>query len=159
MSRRCAICSHPQRLEIERRIIQGASRAEISRTYGMSATAVNRHELNHIPQLLIKARDVATVASADVLIAELKGLKDTAEEIMLQCKEDKNYRAALYAIQQLKGLIELCAKLAGELKSTHTSIVINAEWISLKTMLFGVLEDYPEAKHAIVTALRERGAE
>ena len=159
MSRRCAICSHPQRMEIEREIIRGASRAEISRTYKMSTTAVYRHETNHKPQLLVKARDVATIASADVLIAELKGLKDTAEEIMLQCKEDKNYRAALYAIQQLKGLIELCAKLAGELKSTHVSITVNAEWISLKTVIFGVLEDFPDAKHALIEALRQSGAE
>ena len=159
MSRRCAICSHPQRLEIEREIIRGATRASVSRKYGMSTTAVYRHETKHIPQLLVKARDVATIASADILIAELKGLKDTAEEIMVQCKEDKNYRASLYAIQQLKGLIELTAKLCGELKTTHTSIVVNAEWITLKTVIFGVLEDFPDAKHALIEALRQSGAE
>ena len=157
MSRRCAICTHEQRVAIEEDIIRGRSRPQIGQQYGMSSTAVYRHENTHMVKTLAASKKALEVATGDVLVGKLTQLQERTEIILDKCERDKNYRAALYAIQQLKGLIELCAKLAGELKTgSRVSITVNSEWISLKTLIFETLREYPDAELALKEKLRER---
>ncbi|MEM4498020.1 MAG: hypothetical protein QW692_04240 [Nitrososphaerota archaeon] len=53
IDKRCKICVHPQRAEIEQKLLQGASYEEIEKEYGMSHASVSRHFKKHMPRLVM----------------------------------------------------------------------------------------------------------
>jgi hypothetical protein len=55
--KRCAICSHDRRCEIERDILQGVLYSSISLKYGIKEQCITDHKAaNHIKQDIIKRR-------------------------------------------------------------------------------------------------------
>jgi hypothetical protein len=63
---------------------------------------------------------------------------------------------SLAAIRELRGLVELIARLTGELDDrpvATVNIVASAEWIEVRTALYEALRPYPEAAAAVVGAL------
>jgi len=55
--KRCAICSHDKRCEIERDILQGVLYSSISLKYGIKEQCITDHKsANHIKQDIIKRR-------------------------------------------------------------------------------------------------------
>ena len=56
MPRRCTICTHPQREEIDRLIIEGKKPyTEIARLFGVHESAIRRHKKVHLAPKLKKA--------------------------------------------------------------------------------------------------------
>ena len=49
MARHCTVCDSPHRVEIDRALVDGASRHAIARRYGLAETSVRRHAETHLP--------------------------------------------------------------------------------------------------------------
>ena len=81
----------------------------------MSADSVFRHQRDHLPKLLVQAEGAKDIAQADDLLAQLKGLNEKARELAAKAEGAGDYRTALMAIRELTRLLELTAKLTGEL--------------------------------------------
>jgi hypothetical protein len=90
MPRKCSICRHPQRHEIEADLQVGLSYRDIARRYSIPKDAVFRHGANHVPLHTTPA--LATVT-------KIRGLLDSGETAA-------TWHASLLSIQETRPCFE-----------------------------------------------------
>jgi hypothetical protein len=78
-------------------------------------------------------------------------------ETLLECAEqDGKVSAALAAVRELRGLLELLGKVSGEL-DTRPQVTINLmaseEYIAVRSAIFAALMQYPDARAAVAGRL------
>jgi predicted DNA-binding protein YlxM (UPF0122 family) len=77
LGRKCTVCAHKERTEIELAILHDFSFRDISRQYGVSRSAVDRHR-PHILVDVIHSEHEKRLKEATKVVDELKVLKETA---------------------------------------------------------------------------------
>jgi hypothetical protein len=157
--RPCTICRHPEREEIDKRLApSGAIFAAISRDFaGISEDALKRHKGSHIPAALVKAESIKEVAKAETLLDDIRALREKAAAILEKAETAGDLKIALLGIREARGCIELLAKVDGQLKEgPQITIINNPEWVELRTLIITALDSYPDAKEAVVYAIRGR---
>jgi hypothetical protein len=159
MPRTCTVCGHPQRAEIDRTIVSGASNRVISRQFGGSHDAVRRHRA-HLSQRLIKAqaaRDGREARSLlDQMEAQYQHARDVCDRVI---PKEGRLRAfeAIAALREGRKTLMAIARLTGELRSdTHVqvNIVQSPECLALQELILQALRPFPEAQAAVVAALQ-----
>lgn len=154
MPRTCTACGHPQRPEIDRALVDGATYRTIADRYGLSETALKRHKSDHLPGHVAKAQEAAQVADADDLLKQLKALRNKAISILEQAEKAGDFRTALMGIREARGCIETLMEVEGELdRRGVTNIVINPEWVQIRTAMIVALTPYPDAAQAVAGRL------
>jgi hypothetical protein len=154
--RPCTVCGHTQREEIDRLLAPtDANFAAISRQFaGISEDALKRHKESHIAASLVKAEGVKEVAEANMLLADIRSLREKATCILEKAEKAGDLKTALLGIREARGCIELLAKVEGQIDDRpQINILINPEWVSLRTTIITALEPYPAAKAAVIDAL------
>lgn len=140
MPRRCTVCSHPERTEIELRALSGTSFRTLSKRYGMSPAALVRHKADHLAAAVLKANDARDVLRADGLldhvqnlIARTEGLYHEAHAILHEAKRTNDPRMALAAIREAanvsreaRGNVVLLGQLTGELAAKGADVKIES---------------------------------
>jgi hypothetical protein len=125
MNTRCTVCHHPQRAEIEAAHVAGVTFREIGKRFDRSKTTIQKHIKLHVPAAVQKALDAANareVEAGDSVLDEVNRLKDDAKRLQAQAEKKKDLRAALIAIDKLTRLVELQARLMGELRDREITI-------------------------------------
>jgi len=118
MPRRCTICDHPKCAEIDRALVgNGTSYRRIAAQFGVAETSLRRHKAEHLPVLLVKAKEAEEVMNADTLLEQVRQLKKRAMALLDGAEKAQDFRTALGAIREARGTLELLAKLVGELQS------------------------------------------
>jgi len=157
MPKTCLICSHPQREAIEQALMEGKSYSGIVAFCSdspFSKFSLSRHKLRHLPPALAKAQEAAEIARGNDLLAQLRDLQARTLGILDQATDD--HRLALSAIREARSNIELLGRLLGELRETSpVNILILPEWSRLRGTILQALSSHPEAKVALVRALKE----
>ena len=153
MGRPCSICVHPKLQEIDRALVEGKqSQRALAREFNITKTAINRHFLHHLPAELAKSQEAKEVIEADNNIDRLLVLQKEVQKILEAAKEARTWHIALEAVREAARLIELSAKIVGELKP-EVSIILNPQYIEVRTIILKVLEPYPEIRSKIAEAL------
>ena len=191
MSRPCSICSHSERLEIDRLLLRGESYRKIAERFGLSMGSISRHREAHIGTDLRDVREVMIQAREEAL-AEIKGeakardMEEVKAEVVAEAKEglatrlelckdhfdqlrvlreraaialekaegSENHKIALQAIRELRELVRLWGELEGKLQSQpQINILVNPEWLQLRTIIVTALRPHPEALEAVLNAL------
>lgn len=80
MARPCSICTHADRLEIEKAILESVPFRQIALRYGMSAVSVRRHKEAHLSGRLVKAAEKKEQKESQALVAVVE--KKEALEVM-----------------------------------------------------------------------------
>ena len=125
MPRTCTVCKSPCRDEVDRALLAGTPHQDIASRTFLSRWAIRRHE-THLPALLARSNKAAEVARADDLVSQLQELTEDARRIQEKAERSQNFAAALGAIRELVRIVELLAKLRGELTSERqTTNVLN----------------------------------
>jgi len=156
MPRKCTICEHPKVEEINKALLETQNIAKVAKQYGVNYYPLHRHKESHLPAELTKAQEAQEVAKADSLLAQVTELRDKALSILDKAEQAGDLRTALQGIKEARGCLELLARLQGELQEqTIVNILINPQWLSLRTVILQALEPYPEARQAVARALRE----
>ncbi len=190
MARTCTICSHPERLEIDKQLLRGDSIAGISRNFAVSEDSLSRHRDTHLGEdvsdVIGAMRAAREEALAQIRSAELETIKEEvvaearettaarleaaasyldqlillrqkAAGILETAEEAGDLKTALAGIREARGCIETLARIEGQLKdSPQITIVNSSEWVEVRTLIIGALEPYPEAREAVVRAIRGR---
>ena len=128
MPRTCTVCVHSERSEIDHALLAGKPFRNIAKRYGTSPTALFRHKQQDIPVALVKAKEAAAEVQADSLFDRLKGLAGEARAILEEARASKNHAIALHAIGRAAKLLELEARLLGELDdSVKVAVGVSVE--------------------------------
>ena len=57
MPRRCTICDHTDRTDIDHALMHGTAFRHIATQYALSTGALQRHKAEHLPQVLTRAAE------------------------------------------------------------------------------------------------------
>ncbi len=156
MSRVCTICTHKGRAKIDKALVVGEKFRNIAERFSVSLAPLVRHRDDHLPAALVKAQAAAEAAQADALLAQVVDLRDKALGVLDTAQGSKDLRAAIGAIREARGCVELLAKLAGQLKDAPTiNVVLMPEWRQLQAAILTALEPHIEARLAVASALSE----
>jgi len=135
----CSICRHSRRKEIDKALVAGETQRSIaSRFKNASRPSISRHKAHIAPHLAralkrAKAEAVATaeahvadeIASGNDLVADLRKLITEAQDIAREARKTKNLSVAMSGIDKQSRVLELIAKLTGQLdESTRVNILI-----------------------------------
>jgi hypothetical protein len=124
MPRTCTACIHSERAGIDEALLSGEPLRNIAERVSVSVTSLFRHKA-HLSEALKKSHKVADVSRADSLIDRLKQLTMDAQRIQKKAEAANDYRGALAAVRELTRLVELAARLSGELNERPETKILN----------------------------------
>jgi hypothetical protein len=151
----CTICRRQDERAINLALLAGEPFRSIAGRTGVSKSALVRHRINCVPRDLAQARLSKKVAQSDLLLADVCRLQRRANSILSKAEMSGDLRTALAAIRELRGTIELLARVTGELQeTTQVNVLVSPEYLQLRTTILRTLAPYPEARMAIASALR-----
>jgi len=154
MPRTCTVCGHAEREAIDRALLAGEAFRNIAERFGTSPTAVFRHKADHVPAALAQASEAAEVARADGLLDQLAELRADARRIGGKAEGAGDLKTALAGVRELVRIVELTAKLVGELDERHqVNVLVAPEWLMVRTALLDALRAYPDARTAVAARL------
>ena len=79
-----------------------------------------------MPATLVRAQEAQEIAQADSLVDELRGLTTKARTLTAQAEESGDIRTALMGLREISRILELKARVAGEITGAQISINIAA---------------------------------
>jgi len=107
----CQICSHHERLEIDRAVLSGMSKSEIADRFSVPYHSLRNHAEHHLSRQLIKAHETKDILNADALLDETRGMISRIKDIELQAHNGKLLGTGLKAIAELRATFEFLIKL------------------------------------------------
>ncbi len=155
----CTICNHPQRVEIDKALVEGESLRNVAKRFDVSYSSVGRHKRNgHIAEQIAKAakkkeikqareiqaailaQEAQEVTDAQTILDEVSRLKDRALTI-LDRAETEGTREACMALREVRGIVELLAKIQGQLSDAPTVNItlIENQFNDFRTAIMGVM--------------------
>ncbi len=156
MGRRCKLCSHTKRVEIEAAVVRdNASYRTISKTYGISCDGLKRHiKSGHVyKELQAEHRTEGLIRRQD-LTEQLQDLQRLLHKYLRNVQGKDEIRQVTALVKEIKSIIELLGKLLGRFpRETDISIAVNPIWISLKQEIYQALVGFPEARAAMLEAI------
>ena len=163
MTRPCSICHHPNRARAEKMHVDGgASIRAIALQCGMDRKQLGVHLKKHLPQAIAKATEAKEITHANTLLQQVEVLKTEFNGLMRRSKKDGDRDSFIKAGREVFRILELMAKVAGELPGGGTLVnvgvaVLNKspEWQDLRTRIIRAVEPFPEARAAIIAALEK----
>ena len=168
MPRVCTICTHPERVAIDKALIAGEPYRNIAERFGTSATALTRHKSEHLSDTLVKATAAKETADADDLLADIRMLRARAdrlytlsEGLLGKALAANNLNAAVGAIraaiaanQDGRANIELLGELAGKLeRRAQVNIIMSPQWSAVYGILMAALGPHPELRATVAEGL------
>ena len=160
MARPCSICSHLNREEIDRALIEGKSLSEIVSLFpAITKSALHRHKESHLPQMLAQAKEAREVAQGDTLLSQVQFLQSKALSILKQAEEAGELRTALTGVREARSCLELLGKVSGQLPPEKILVQIEPTINQIVLILRQEVRD-PEALQRISQRLlQEAGSE
>jgi hypothetical protein len=152
----CRVCVDPRRPEIDEALaLRALSVAAICAKYGHSLSVVERHK-RHIVHALTRASEAAEVLHGDSMLQKFKDLENDVRRVCTQAFEEKQLDTVLRGVREITRLYELQVRAAAELEKAARPDLLETspEWLKLRTTLLRVLDDFPNAKMAVLEALR-----
>lgn len=164
--------------------ISGESFRKISQEFGYSEYALRRHKENHLTldlaevrqakeeakrealdEIKAKAREAAgedikegtaaRLENASNFLDQLKEVRHKAANLLDRAEKAGDLKASGVFLRELREQIRLWAELEGKLAAQpQVNILVNPEWIELRALIIKALDSYPEAKEAVVNAIR-----
>src|SRR5258708_6523879 len=113
-----------------------------------SAAAVLRHKA-HLAERVARAHDAQEVAGADTLLSKIGELEATGRRLLTKAERGGKLGVSVGALRELRGVVELLARVTGELKSgggLTVNVLNNPSFLVLQQRVVAALEDFPEAR-------------
>ncbi len=104
--------------------------------------SLQRHKKNgHITESLRKAHEINKIVNADDLLVKILHLQKETLIVLGEAKDKKDYGLILTAIGKASGLIELQAKLAGQLQEGRViNIYVQPAFIKMQNIILSELD-------------------
>jgi hypothetical protein len=173
VKKRCIVCAHPERARIEFAKVSGASLDNIAATFKISRDAVHRHCLNHLTDAdradylaAVPMKDLAEKAAVEGMsVLEYFSIIRGVLMSQFQLANSINDRQAVSTLAgRLTETLRAIANITGEMGSmaansisiTNNVNILNSPIVAnLQANLLQALAPYPDARAAVVIALRQ----
>jgi DNA-binding transcriptional ArsR family regulator len=162
MARQCKVCMHPDRREIDRRLAEPTVNiSSLSTEFDVSYPSLRRHRDAHLPATLAHSAEAREVAHADTLVDQLKAIQERAHGLLDKAEEAGNLSVAVRAVRELRGNLDLLARLSGELDDRpQVNVLVNHPvWLEVKASILQTLRPFPDAHRAVLRAIEDAGDE
>jgi hypothetical protein len=117
---------------MDKALLRGEQIAIVSRRFSVSEDALGRHR-KHAQLVIAKAAAVAEqseLAYGSALLAEIARIRCDAERLQVESERRQDVRGALRAIHERLAIVELEAKLSGQIDTSQKNVTINVQAIS-----------------------------
>jgi hypothetical protein len=155
----CSICDDQRIEEINKQIIDNQKLSEISRKYRVSDDALERHSKRCVIKSLAASPSTQDIINGDNLLEQLKEAREKALSLLdmaIAAGDTKAYGAPSNYLREIREQIKLWAELEGRLATQpQINILVNPQWVELRTLIIKALEPYPEVREAVIHAIRE----
>ena len=118
MPRSCPICDHEDLDEIDAALASNERIRTIAERWSVRKTALMRHRNEHLPFSAIEAEEAEEAeedAPAEELLDQVRDLQESALATLEEAEEAEELNAALRAIREAKGNLELMTRPLNEL--------------------------------------------
>jgi hypothetical protein len=132
MARACTICIHRHRDGMDRLLLRGEQIKAVARRYFVSEDALGRHR-KHMQVVIAKAATAVEqkeLAYGSALLAEIGRIRADAERLQMESERRQDIRGALRAIHERLAVVELEAKLSGQIETGQKNVTINVQTVS-----------------------------
>ena len=156
MPKRCLVCTHPRREEVDRAIARGEPYAAISRTYSISRHSIERHAKLHLPVVVREAARTQVVEHGGTILDQVRRLNAKALQLLDEAAAKGRYTGAAAFLKEARELLTLEARLLGELDTRDRVEVHN--YLDARTLAIRIakeLEDEPELAERVGRVLME----
>jgi hypothetical protein len=170
---RCQICRHPERWRVELLRAGGASLDSLADKFGVDRDAIWRHWTKHVsdeskatylcgPAQLAELAERAA-SEGDSVLDHLRMVRTVLTGQLAAMNEAGDGRGAAHVAGRLTQVLETIARVTGELGSMAQSINLTANFavfaespafMRLQAILLRALTEFPDARTAVVAALR-----
>lgn len=117
---------------MDKQLLRGEQLKSVARHFSVSEDALGRHK-RHMQMVIAKAAALVEqkdVAYGSALMAEIGRIRADAERLQLESERRQDVRGALRAIHERLAVVELEAKLSGQIESSQKNVTINLQTIS-----------------------------
>jgi hypothetical protein len=111
MGSTCLTCSHPKRLEIDRRLVQGHGYAALGREFNLPMMSIRYHAQNHLSRQIAVTYARREVMESAELMQKLHEMIQNGQEIFNRNFENGRDATALKAIDSMRLVWELICKI------------------------------------------------
>ena len=133
----------------------------VAARFGLSSSAVDRHQQSHIAERVSKASDARARFDADRLVERLESMREQTESVLaaankaLESWDPHSASVALRAIQRLEKQVELIARVVGQLSESGptTNIIVSPEWVEMRSRIMALSRKHPGLRAELVDAL------
>ena len=167
MTRRCSICQHVKRAEIDRRLAAGEPANQIARDYDLNRSSLHRHRGNCLglrsSNAIMKetARGTAALAclpSKEALNNAYFELQERIDQIVTQAEQQGSLEVAIKGLNSIRHTLDSLMRLAGyDRPQVNVAVQTNVN-LDLTQIVERVLRRFdhePELKARIARALLE----
>jgi len=171
MGRRSKIEDHPQSEEIIRRLASGEEYSKIVEDYpNIRYQDLDYYARNKLPEILSKSNDLKALADeieradihrGDSYLQLIIGLQKKALDALDMQNAAADPKAWAAISREARGYLELLGRALSRIESQpqvtlqQVNIYDNPEWVELRTLIITALDPYPEARAAVVHAIRK----
>jgi predicted transcriptional regulator len=146
MPGKCSICTHPNRLEIEKKISEGVSYRDIAKQFSVSKSAVGNHVIKHIPVAIRQAQADREIESGLNIMEELKRILVELNRLRSEAQETTQeawriFNNAKVTSEVNSGAIKFLADTLEKLTRIEDKFV---KFIGIQAKLLGVLKEKKE---------------
>ena len=127
MPTQCTVCALGKAAlgEVNQALLRGEASRVLARRLGLSRYAIMRHARKHLDRALRPAYTQAELSQAHELREQLEHFRDEALRLKEKAEKKGDLRTALGAIRELCRIVELVAKLSGQLSERATTNILN----------------------------------
>lgn len=118
MTRKSLIVGHPNKLQMERKYLQGSSIASIAREFGVGEESLRNHVQNNMSRQLVKAYEQKELTSSLDTLSEIDQIITYAKDIFKRNYDKGADITALKALDSQRSTLELLCKISAFLHQT-----------------------------------------
>ncbi len=153
MPRRCTVCVHPKRKEIDRAFIAGRTYRTITDRFGVTRQATIRHVTHVARDLWRDKRGIDRAAVESIAKTAAKALA-AAQRLLRSAETAKEHKGWAAAITAMQRHVELMAKIEGRINDTQVVFILDSPaWRTVEDRIFAALEAHPKAKNDVAREL------
>jgi hypothetical protein len=156
MGDRCQTCRHPEVEAINQELIENKPIRNIAERYGRSPSSIHRHSKNCIPEFLQDAREAKRILHGVSIKEKIDELEKEVWALIGKLDAEGDHRGEIRGFAEIRRHIELRARLGLDNGDSKKGELLNdPEWIELQTHILEAIDEFPEAKFAVILALEE----